>query len=50
VERDLAMVKELDLSTTPSFLIIKSDGTEMEILTGAHPFPSFRALIDKKIS
>ena len=49
VERDLAMVKELDLSTTPSFLIIKSDGTEMEVLTGTHPFPSFKALIDKKI-
>jgi protein-disulfide isomerase len=50
VERDLAMVKELDFHTTPSFLIIKSDGTEMEVLTGAHPFPSFKALIDKKIS
>jgi protein-disulfide isomerase len=50
VERDLAMVKEFDLHTTPSFLIIKSDGTEMEVLTGTHPFPSFKALIDKKIS
>ena len=50
VERDLAIVKELDLHITPSFLIIESDGTEMEVLTGTHPFPSFRALIDKKIS
>jgi aldose sugar dehydrogenase len=49
VDRDLALVKELDLQTTPSFLILKSDGTEMEVLTGAHPFPSFKALIDKKI-
>jgi hypothetical protein len=30
-------------------LILKSDGTEMEVLTGAHPFLSFKALIDKKI-
>jgi len=43
------LVKELDLQTTPSFLILKSDGTEMEVLSGAHPFPSFKALIDKKI-
>jgi protein-disulfide isomerase len=50
VDRDLALVKELNLQSTPSFLILRSDGTEMEVLEGAHPFPSFKALIDKKIS
>jgi protein-disulfide isomerase len=50
VDRDLALVEELDLQTTPSFLILRSDGTEMEVLEGAHPFSSFKALIDKKIS
>jgi protein-disulfide isomerase len=50
IDRDLALVEELDLQTTPSFLILNSDGTEMEVLTGAYPFPSFKALIDKKIS
>jgi glucose/arabinose dehydrogenase/protein-disulfide isomerase len=49
IDRDLALVEELNLQTTPSFLILRSDGTEMEVLTGPHPFPSFKALIDKKI-
>jgi hypothetical protein len=44
------LVEELGLDTTPSFLILNSDGTEMEMLEGAHPFPSFKALIDKKLS
>ena len=50
IDRDLALVEELGLDTTPSFLILNSDGTEMEILEGAHPFPSFKALIDKRLS
>jgi protein-disulfide isomerase len=50
IDRDLALVEELGLDSTPSFLILNSDGTEMEILEGAHPFPSFKALIDKKLS
>jgi protein-disulfide isomerase len=50
IDRDLALVKELNLQSTPSFLILKSDGTEMEVLSGAHPFPSFKALIDKRLS
>ena len=50
IDRDLALVEELGLDTTPSFLILNSDGTEMEMLEGAHPFPSFKALIDKRLS
>jgi protein-disulfide isomerase len=50
IDRDLALVEELGLDTTPSFLILNSDGTEMEMLEGAHPFPSFKVLIDKKLS
>jgi protein-disulfide isomerase len=50
VDRDLALVKELNLQSTPSFLILKSDGTDIEVLSGAHPFPSFKALIDKRLS
>ena len=49
IDRDLALVKELNLQSTPSFLILKSDGTDMETLSGAHPFPSFKALIDKRL-
>ena len=50
IDGDLALIKELNLQSTPSFLILKSDGTEMEVLSGAHPFPSFKALIDKRLS
>jgi protein-disulfide isomerase len=50
IDRDLALIEELGLDTTPSFLIVNNDGTEMEMLEGAHPFPSFKALIDKKLS
>ena len=50
IDRDLALIKELNLQSTPSFLILKSDGTEMEVLSGTHPFPSFKALIDKRLS
>jgi protein-disulfide isomerase len=49
IDEDLALAEELDLDTTPSFLILKSDGTEMEVLEGAHPFPSFEALIDERL-
>ena len=49
IDEDLALAEELDLDTTPSFLIVKSDGTEMEVLEGAHPFPSFEALIDERL-
>jgi protein-disulfide isomerase len=50
IDKDLALVRELNLQSTPSFLILKSDGTDMEVLSGAHPFPSFKALIDKMLS
>jgi protein-disulfide isomerase/N-acetylneuraminic acid mutarotase len=50
IDRDLDLVEELDLNTTPSFLILNSDGTEMEVLGGAHPFPSFQAFIDERLS
>jgi len=50
IDRDLALLNELNLQSTPSFLILKSDGTDMEVLSGAHPFPSFKALIDKRLS
>jgi hypothetical protein len=36
---------------TPSFIIVNSkDGSNPEILKGAHPFPSFKTIIDKKIT
>jgi protein-disulfide isomerase len=49
VNSDLDMAKKFELRGTPSFIIVKSDGTDPSIITGAHPFPSFQALIENKL-
>lgn len=50
VEKDLAFgSSSFGFQDTPSFIIVNNDGSKPEILRGAHPFPSFKALIDKKI-
>lgn len=49
VEKDLAFGSSFGFQDTPSFIIVNNDGLKPEILTGAHPFASFKALIDKKI-
>ena len=49
VEKDLAFGSSFGFQDTPSFIIVNNDGLKPEILKGAHPFPSFKALIDKKI-
>ena len=52
INKDLEMAKKFQLRATPSFIIVKNDDadrTDPEILTGAHPFPSFAAIIDNKL-
>ena len=49
INKDLEMANKYQLRATPSFIIVNSDGTDPEILTGAHPFPSFAAIIDNKL-
>ena len=49
INKDLEMAKKFQLRATPSFIIVNNDGTDPEILTGAHPFPSFVAIIDNKL-
>jgi protein-disulfide isomerase len=49
VAKDLALAASFGFTDTPSFIIINSDGSDPEILKGAQPFASFKALIDKKI-
>ena len=49
INKDLEMAKKIQLRATPSFIIVNNDGTDPEILTGAHPFPSFAAIIDNKL-
>jgi protein-disulfide isomerase len=51
VENDLTLASSFRFQDTPSFLIVHSkDGSNPEMLKGAHPFPSFKAIIDKKLS
>src|SRR5919107_110136 len=51
VEKDVALASSFGFQDTPSFVIVNSkDGSNPEILKGAHPFPSFKTIIDKKIT
>jgi protein-disulfide isomerase len=50
VESDLALASSFGFQDTPSFIIVNSkDGSNPQVLKGAHPFPSFKAIIDKKL-
>jgi protein-disulfide isomerase len=50
IESDLALASSFGFQDTPSFIIVNSkDGSNPEILKGAYPFPSFKAIIDKKL-
>jgi protein-disulfide isomerase len=50
IKKDLALASSFGFQDTPSFVIVNSkDGSNPEILRGAHPFPSFKAIIDKKL-
>jgi protein-disulfide isomerase len=49
VQNDLAIATSIGLQGTPTFIIEKNDGSDSQILPGAYPFPSFKALIDKDI-
>jgi len=50
VQSDLELAKKFKFTESPSFVIINSsDETDPEYLSGAHPFPSFASIIDKKL-
>jgi protein-disulfide isomerase len=48
VDNDMNLGVSLGMQGTPSFIIVKSDGSKPETLLGAQPFPSFQSIIDKK--
>jgi protein-disulfide isomerase len=50
VNKDNAFAISSGFQGTPTFIIEKSDGSKAETLLGAYPFPSFQAIIDKKLS
>ncbi|MGC2571414.1 MAG: thioredoxin domain-containing protein [Candidatus Nitrosopolaris sp.] len=49
VESNLALAHSLGFTQTPSFVIIKSDGSNPLQLLGPQPFPEFKAVIDKEL-
>jgi protein-disulfide isomerase len=50
VDRDNTLAISSGFQGTPTFIIEKSDGSKEERLVGAYPFPSFQAIIDKKLN
>jgi protein-disulfide isomerase len=49
VESDLALAHSLGFTQTPSFIIVKSDGSNPQQLLEPQPFPEFKAVIDKEL-
>lgn len=50
VENDIKLALSFGFRETPSFIIVNSDGSNPEFLQGALPFPSFKAVMDRKLS
>jgi len=50
VESDLSLAKQIKFTGTPSFLVLKSDGTKPMTLTGAYPFVTFQKIFDDSLS
>src|SRR6188472_865748 len=50
VDRDNTLAISSGFQGTPTFIIEKADGSKAERLLGAYPFPSFQAIIDKKLN
>ncbi len=50
VDKDTSLAISSGFQGTPSFVIEKKDGSSRETLLGAYPFPSFQAVIDKKLN
>ena len=48
VESNLALAHSLGFTQTPSFIIVKSDGSNPQNLEGHQPFPEFKAVIEKE--
>lgn len=48
VDSDITLGVSLGIQGTPSFIIVKSDGSKPETLLGAQPFPSFQSILTKK--
>ena len=49
IDNDNALGISSGFQGTPTFVIEKKDGSSKDTLLGAYPFPSFQAIIDKKL-
>ncbi len=50
IDSDNALAISSGFQGTPTFVIEKKDGSSKDTLLGAYPFPSFQAIIDKKLT
>ena len=49
VENNIALAHSLGFTQTPSFIIVKNDGSNPQKVEGPQPFPEFKFLIDKEL-
>ena len=49
VENDTALAHSLGFTQTPSFIIVRNDGSNPQKIEGPQPFPAFKAVIDKEL-
>jgi protein-disulfide isomerase len=50
VQKDIDLALSFGFRETPSFIVENSNGSNPEMLSGALPFDSFKAVVEKKIS
>jgi protein-disulfide isomerase len=50
VENDLTLAHSLGFTQTPSFIIVKSEGSNPQKVEGPQPFAEFKFLIDKALT
>ncbi len=49
IEANLALAHSLGFTQTPSFIIVKSDGSNPQQLLGPQSFPEFKAVLDNEL-
>jgi protein-disulfide isomerase len=49
VDNDVALAHSLGFTQTPSFVIVKNDGSNPQKVEGPQPYPEFRFFIDKEL-
>jgi len=50
VENDLNLTKQLKFTGTPSFLVLKNDGSKPISLSGAYPYATFQKIFDDSLN